>query len=388
MTARRRLRLGMVGGGQGAFIGAVHRIAARLDDQYELVAGAFASEAARARASAAELHIAPDRAYPDFTTMAQAEAAREDRIDAVSIVAPNHVHHAACRAFLDAGIAVICDKPLTTTLADALDLVRAVRASGLTFAVTHNYTGYPMVRQAREMIEAGELGAIRVVQAEYAQDWLTTRLEDTGQKQAAWRTDPARSGPAGSVGDIGTHAHNLACFVTGLTLESLSADLTTFVPGRRLDDNAHMLLRFAGGARGMLWSSQVAPGNENALRLRVYGEKAGLEWQQEHPNQLRYAPHGEAPRVLARGAGGMGAAAARATRIPSGHPEGYLEAFAQLYTDAAEQLWARIEGRAPDPMALLVPTVEDGARGVKFIEAAVQSSREGAAWTSAGVDFE
>jgi predicted dehydrogenase len=385
--ARRRLRLGMVGGGQGAFIGAVHRIAARLDDHFELVAGALASDPGRARASAAELKIEADRAYPDFATMTRSEAARQDRIDVVAIVTPNHVHHAAARAFLDAGIDVICDKPLTTTVADAVDLVRVVRSSGRIFAVTHNYTGYPMVRQAREMVAAGELGPIRVVQVEYAQDWLTTRLEATGQKQAAWRTDPARSGPAGSVGDIGTHAHNLACFVTGLTLESVAADLSIFVPGRRLDDNAHMLLRFTGGARGMLWSSQVAPGNENALRLRVYGEKGGLEWQQEHPNQLRYAPEGQSPRILARATGGLGAAAAHATRIPSGHPEGYLEAFAQLYTDTAELIWAAHEGRTPDPLATVVPSVEDGARGVKFIEAAVTSSRNGAAWTSALLDF-
>ena len=374
----------MVGGGQGAFIGAVHRIAARLDDDY---AGALASDPARARASAEELRIAPDRAYADFVTMARAEAARDDRIDVVAIVTPNHLHHSAALLFLDAGFDVICDKPLTTTLDDALDLVRTVRRTGRVFSVTHNYTGYPMVRQAREMIAAGVLGPIRVVQVEYAQDWLTTRLEETGQKQAAWRTDPARSGPAGAVGDIGTHAHNLACFVTGLNLDSLAADLSIFVPGRALDDNAHMLLRFEGGARGMLWSSQVAPGNENGLRLRVYGETGGLEWQQEHPNQLRHAPHGETPRILARATGGLGAAAAHATRIPSGHPEGYLEAFAQLYTDTAELIWAKREGRAPNPLATAVPNVEDGARGVKFIAAAVESSRNGAAWTSAALDL-
>jgi predicted dehydrogenase len=387
MTTQRRLRLGMVGGGQGAFIGGVHRIAARLDDRYELAAGAFSSDPARARASAEALHVAPDRAYDSYLAMAKAEAARDDRIDVVSVVTPNDSHHAICRAFLDAGIAVICDKPITTSVEDALDLVRAVRQSGLLFAVTHNYTGYPMVRQARDMIAAGDLGAIRVVQVEYPQEWLTTRIEETGQKQAAWRTDPARSGPAGSVGDIGTHAHNLACFVTGLTLSEVAADLSTFVSGRALDDNAHMLLRFEGGARGMLWCSQVAPGNENGLRLRVYGERGGLEWAQEHPNQLRYAPHGEAPRILARGTGGLGPAAARATRIPSGHPEGYLEAFAQIYTDIAELLWAQREGRVPDPLATLVPGVEEGARGVKFIEAALQSSRNGAGWTSARLDL-
>ena len=381
----RRLRLGMVGGGRGAFIGAVHRIAARLDDRYELVAGALSRDPANATASAADLHIAPDRAYTDFRAMAAAEAARADGIDVVAIVTPNAAHHAIAKAFLASGIHVICDKPLTTTLADALDLVQAVRASGNVFALTHNYTGYPMVRQARAMVEAGELGAVRVVQAEYPQDWLSTALETTGQKQAAWRTDPAQAGAAGSLGDLGTHAHNIAEFVTGLRLDAVSADLSTFVAGRRVDDHAQVMLRFAGGARGLLWSSQVCPGNENALRLRVYGEKAGLEWAQEHPNQLRFAPLGEAPRTLARGVGALSPAAAHATRIPSGHPEGYLEAFAQLYRDAAEQISARIEGRAPDPAALLVPTVEDGARGVKFLEAAIASSRAGGAWTDAAL---
>jgi predicted dehydrogenase len=387
MAARRRLRLGMVGGGQGAFIGGVHRIAARLDDHYEFVAGALASDPARAKASGEALGLAADRNYPDYATMARAEAARADRIDVVSIVTPNDSHHPIARAFLDAGIPVICDKPLTTTLADAMDLVHTVRRTGLVFAVTHNYTGHPMVRQAREMATGGVLGEIRVVQVEYAQDWLTSRLEDTGQKQAAWRVDPARSGAAGCVGDIGTHAHNLACFVTGLTLREIAADLSIFVPGRRLDDNAHMLLRFEGGARGMLWSSQVAPGNDNGLKLRVYGEKGGIEWDQEHPNHLRFASFGGAPRVMARATSGLGAAAEHATRVPAGHPEGYLEAFAQLYTDTAELLWAKKEGRDPNPMANLVPTVEDGAHGMKFIEAALESSRNGAAWVSTATDL-
>ncbi len=381
MTASRRLRLGMVGGGQGAFIGAVHRIAARLDDEYELVAGTLSSSRDRALASAAELRIAPDRAYDDFKEMAHREADRADRIDVAAIVAPNHVHHAAACAFLDAGIHVICDKPMTTTVDDARDLVRRVGAGSALFALTHNYTGYPMVRQAREMVAASELGRIRVVQVEYPQEWLSARLEDTGQKQAAWRTDPARSGPAGCLGDIGTHGFNLAEFITGLSCTSVAADLTTFVPGRRLDDNAHLLLRFADGAKGMLWASQVAPGHENSLRVRVYGEKAGLDWSQEHPNQLRYAPLSEAPRTIARGTAAAGAAAVRATRIPAGHPEGYLEAFAQLYRDFAEQIRARAEHRAPDPAACLVPTVRDGLRGVTFIAAALESSRRDGAWT-------
>lgn len=381
VPAPRRLRLGMVGGGQGAFIGAVHRIAARLDDQYELVAGALSSDPARAHASAAELRIAPDRAYDDWRAMAEREAARDDGIDVVAIVTPNHLHHGPARAFLEAGIHVICDKPLSRTLEEAEDLARVAAASGKLFVLTHNYTGHPMVRQAREMVASGALGAIRVVQVEYPQDWLTTRLEATGQKQAEWRSDPARSGDGGSLGDIGTHAFNLAEFVTGLRCESLAAELTTFVSGRKLDDNAQMLLRFAGGARGALWSSQVAPGHENGLRLRVYGEAGGIEWQQEHPNQLRHAPFGKPPCTITRGGPGAGAAAAHATRIPAGHPEGYLEGFAQIYRDAAELIRARQAGRAPDPACALLPGVEDGVRGMRFIAAAVASSRADAAWT-------
>lgn len=379
-AAPRRLRLGMVGGGQGAFIGAVHRIAARLDDRYELVAGCLASDPARAHASAADLHIAPQRSYASFTDMAAAEAARPDGIDVVSIVTPNHMHAGPAIAFLEAGIHVICDKPLTSTMADAELLAATVAASGRVFGLTHNYTGYPLVRQAREMVAAGELGEIRVVQVEYPQDWLTTRLEATGQKQAAWRTDPARSGAAGCVGDIGTHAFNLAEFVTGLEVDSLAADLTTFVDGRALDDNAHMLLRFKDGARGMLWSSQVAPGNENALRLRVYGTKGGLEWAQENPNLLTFTPFGEPPRLIRRAGAGSSVVAGLASRIPAGHPEGYLEGFAQLYRDLAEQIAARMEGRQPAPASLLVPGIAEGLRGVRFITAAVASGRGGAAW--------
>jgi len=379
----RPLRLGMVGGGRGAFIGGVHRLCARLDGQYELVAGALSSDPQRARESGADLGLAPERVYASFTDMAAAEARRPDGIEVVSIVTPNDSHHAIARAFLDRGIDVICDKPMTTTVEDALDLVQAVRRTGLIFGLTHNYTGYPMVRQAREMVVAGEVGALRVVQAEYVQDWLTTKLEDTGQKQAAWRVDPARAGAGGCLGDIGTHAYNLAGFVTGLEARELAADLSRFVPGRRLDDNVHILLRFDDGTRGMLWASQVAPGNENGLRLRIYGEKAGLEWSQEHPNQLRVAREGQPPQILSRGGSNLGPAAALATRIPAGHPEGYLEAFANLYHDLAEQIRARRAKRAPDPGALLVPTVDDGARGVKFIAAAVESSARNGAWVDA-----
>ncbi len=374
---RRRLRLGMVGGGRGAFIGAVHRIAARIDDRYELVAGALASDFERAKASAGDLHIAPDRAYGNFAEMAQAESARDDGIDAVSIVTPNHVHFPVAKAFLEAGIHVICDKPLTTNLADAQALSELVDRTGLVFGLTHNYTGYPMVRQAREMIQAGELGEIRVVQAEYPQDWLSTKLEDSGQKQAEWRTDPARSGPAGCVGDLGTHAYNLARFISGLTVSEIAADMHTFVAGRRLDDNAHMMMRFSNGARGMLWSSQVSPGNENALRVRIYGEKGGLDWAQENPNILVHNPLGERPRQVTRSGPGVGEQTTAATRIPAGHPEGYLEAFAQLYTDIADNIHNHRQGR---PYSSLVPTVEDGVDGVRFITRAVESSAQGGGW--------
>ncbi|MBK3802041.1 gfo/Idh/MocA family oxidoreductase [Azospirillum brasilense] len=376
----RRLRLGMVGGGRGAFIGAVHRIAARIDDRYELRAGALSSDPERCQASGADLFLPPERCYASFAEMARAEAARDDGIDVVSIVTPNHLHHDAAKAFLEAGIHVICDKPLTTTVEDAEDLAAAVERSGLVFALTHNYTGYPMVRQARAMVAAGDLGVLRVVQVEYPQDWLSTRLEESGQKQAEWRTDPARSGIAGCVGDIGTHAFQLAEFVTGLRCTRLAADLTAFVEGRRLDDNAHMMLRFGNGARGMLWASQVAPGHENGLRLRVYGDKGGLEWFQEQPNHLRFSPLGEPPRTITRGGPGSDGAAAHATRIPSGHPEGYLEGFAQIYRDTANLIVARMGGAAAGEQAALVPTVRDGVRGVRFIHAAVESSRRDAAW--------
>jgi predicted dehydrogenase len=370
----------MVGGGRGAFIGAVHRIAARLDDRWELVAGALSSDPERARLSGEDLLLPPDRNYGSLQEMAQQEAAREDGIDAVAIVTPNHAHAAAAEAFLKAGIHVICDKPLTTTRQEADRLAQLARESGLIFAVTHNYTGYPLVRQARAMVAEGELGAIRVVQVEYAQDWLATRVEETGSKQAEWRTDPSRSGPAGAVGDIGTHAFNLAEFILGDEVESLSAELHTFVEGRRLDDNAHMMLRFASGAKGMLWCSQVAAGLENGLRIRLYGDKAGLEWHQENPNVLLLSPLGEPPRIIRRNGYGANDVSRAASRIPGGHPEGYLEGFAQLYTDVAEQIAARIEGREPNPFSLQVPTVEHGVRGVRFIEAAVRSSQEKAAW--------
>ena len=378
----RRLRLGMVGGGRGAFIGAVHRMAARLDDRWDFVAGALSSEPERARASGEDLRLDPSRIYPDYASMAEAEKRRPDPIDAVAIVTPNHVHAEAARAFLDAGIHIICDKPMTTNRADAEDLARLAADRNLLFAVTHNYTGHPLVRQARAMIAGGEIGALRVVQVEYAQDWLSTALETTNQKQAVWRSDPATSGPGGSLGDIGTHAFNLAEFIAGAEVVKLAADLNVFVPGRRLDDNAQMLLRFGNGASGTLWCSQVAVGNENGLRIRLYGEKGGLEWHQENPNVLTFTPLGEPPRLIRRNGAGTMPIAQAASRIPAGHPEGYLEAFAQLYADIAELITARLEGREPDGYAQLVPQAADGIRGVRFIEAAVKSSAADGAWTA------
>ena len=374
-----RIRLGMVGGGQGAFIGGVHRIAARIDDQYDLVAGALSSEPKRAIASALEIGIAPDRAYGSYEEMATAEAKRPDGIEAVAIVTPNHMHAGPAKAFLKAGIHVICDKPLALNVREAKELVAAAKKSGRIFAVTHNYTGYPMIRQARAMIAAGELGELRLVQAEYAQDWLTEPLEKTGQKQAAWRTDPKRSGAGGSLGDIGTHAYNLACFVTGLTLDSLLADLTAFVKGRKLDDNDNILLRWKGGAKGMLWASQVAPGNENGLSLRVYGSKGGLSWRQENPNLLWFTPFGQQTRLVTRGGAGSGPEAGRVTRVPPGHPEGYLEGFANTYAEVARAIRAARDGRKADK-DVIYPTVEDGLKGMEFVEAAVKSSARGGKW--------
>ena len=383
-TPQKRIRYGMVGGGQGAFIGAVHRIAARIDDQFELVAGAFSSDPNRSRASGAELGLDPARVYGSFAEMAAAEAAREDGIEAVSIVTPNNMHFPAARAFLEAGIHVICDKPLTSSLDDARALADLVDASGKVFVLTHNYSGYPMIRQAREMVAAGKLGAIRVVHAEYPQDWLSRDLETTGQKQAGWRTDPAQAGAGGSTGDIGTHAFHLASFITGLELESLSADLTTFVAGRRLDDNAHVMMRFKGGARGMLWASQVAPGNENALKVRVYGEDGGLEWSQEDPNYLWHTPLGEPKRLITRGGSGSGDAAARVSRVPPGHPEGYLEGFATIYAEAARAIRAARSGTEPEA-EVLYPTVQDGLTGIAFVEACVRSSQADGEWVSLAI---
>ncbi|BDG05399.1 Gfo/Idh/MocA family protein [Anaeromyxobacter oryzae] len=384
----RRLRLGMVGGGPGSTIGETHRHAARFDGRYALVAGVFASDPARSRAFAATLDVPPDRRYGSWEEMAEAEAARRDGVEVVAIMTPNASHHPIARAFLDRGVDVICDKPLAVDLEQALDLLAASRRAGVVLAVTYNYTGYPMVRHARELVRAGELGTVRLVQVEHASGWAATLLEAAGHKQAAWRTTPALAGKSTVVGDLGTHAHHLARFVTGLEITALSAELSTVVPGRASDDNAHVKLRFSNGARGMMWACMAATGHLHGLRLRVYGDQASLEWIQEQPDQLVVRPLDGPHRILSRGAGYLSAPARRVSRLWPGHPEGFLEAFANVYTDVADAVIARRDGgAAPDPGLAPFPTVEDGVLGVKFVEAAVESSRRDGAWVDATLDL-
>jgi predicted dehydrogenase len=354
-----KVRLGMIGGGEGAFIGAVHRLAARMDDHYELVAGALSATADKAQRSGKALGLPADRIYDDYEAMAKAESKRADGIEAVAIVTPNHMHAGPAYAFLKAGIHVICDKPLTISLAEAKRLKSAAEKSGKIFAVTHNYTGYPLVRRAREMVKAGDLGEIRLIQVEYPQDWLTEATEATGNKQAEWRVDPKRSGAGGAIGDIGTHAYNLADYVGGIEAVELSAELTSF---------------------GALWASQVAPGNENGLRIRVYGTKGGLHWVQAEPNHMLWSPFGQSTRIITRGGPDSGPAAARVTRIPPGHPEGYLEGFANIYSEIAEAIKAARSGNK-GPKGVHFPTVDDGVKGLAFIEAAVESSKANGKWT-------
>jgi predicted dehydrogenase len=374
----KRIKLGMVGGGQGAFIGAVHRMAARLDDQFELVAGALSSNAERAAASGAELGIDPVRSYASFEEMAKAEAARKDGIQAVSVVTPNHMHYPVAKAFLEAGIHVICDKPLTSTLEDAIALGEIAKDSSAEFILTHNYSGYPMVRQAREMVRSGKIGNLRKVHVEYVQDWLSASISAGENKQADWRADPKRSGLGGAIADIGTHAFQLTDFICGEPLKELAADLTSFVAGRLVDDDAHMMLRYQNGAKGYLWASQVCPGNENGLRIRIFGENGGLEWHQENPNQLWVSMLGEPKQLLTRGGHRTGDLAKSVTRVPAGHPEGYLEGFATIYTEAANIIRS---GRKPSDLS---PTIEEGILGMLFIDAAIRSSNANAQWTPLG----
>ena len=376
----RKIRIGMVGGGKDAFIGGVHRIALRLDGYYELVAGSFSSNFDNSKETGKDLGLAEDRVYETYQEMAEKESARSDGIDVVAIVTPNHLHVPIAKIFAEKGIHIICDKPLALSSKEAISLKNIVESKKLIFALTHNYTGYPMVRHARSLIQKGDLGSIRVIQAEYPQDWLTTKAEDSGLKQAEWRTDPKRSGGGGCIGDIGTHAFNLIRFITGLEIEELSADIHTFVKGRLLDDNAQIMLRFKGGAKGALWSSQVAVGNENNLKIRIYGENGGIEWRQEDPNYLYYTEFGHPTQRVTRGSGNVSKEAKDVTRIPPGHPEGYLEGFANIYNDVYKKLYAQINNQNYDDSNDCYPTINDGVEGMRFIETALESSKNNGKW--------
>jgi predicted dehydrogenase len=374
-----KIKLGMVGGGKDAFIGSIHRMAARLDDRYDLVAGALSSSPIKASESAAEIGIDKKRSYTSYQEMAKKEGKLVDGIDVVAIVTPNHLHADVAKVFLEAGIHIICDKPLTAKLSDAEELAALVKESGLVFAITYNYSGYPMVRQAKEMIAKGEIGTVRMVQSEYAQDWLATNIEQNGQKQATWRTDPNQAGAGGAIGDIGTHAYQLAEFITGLEASSLLADLDSFVSGRSLDDNANILLHYKNGAKGMLWVSQIASGKENGLNIRIFGDKGGLEWSQEDPNYLQHTTLGKPKQILTRAGSTTGELANAASRIPSGHPEGFIEGFANIYRETADLILAH---HNKTEFTNLVPTVDDGLRGMRFIDKAVASNQAGSIWQS------
>ncbi len=374
MGLNRKLRYGMVGGGPGAFIGGVHRMAAALDGTMELVAGAFSASAEKSRQQGHALGLEGDRVYDSFQDMVERESARRDRIDLVSIVTPNHMHFPVAKAFLEGGFHVICDKPMTNTLQDAEALCRLVASSGLVFALTHNYTGYPMVKQARAMVASGRIGTVRKVVVEYPQGWLATPIEREGHKQADWRTDPKRAG-AGALGDIGSHAENLARYITGLELEALCADVSTFVEGRPIDDDVNMLVHYRGGARGVLHASQVSIGEENNLNIRVHGSEGSLQWFQEHPNWLYHRELSGPEQVLKRGNDYLEPVAQHNSRLPSGHPEAFLEAFANIYVNAGRTIAARIAGQEPSDFDRDFPDVADGARGVHFIQTALESGR-------------
>jgi predicted dehydrogenase len=377
----RPLRIGMVGGGKGSFIGPAHRLGATMDGRFAIVAGALSSTPALARESGRAAGIADDRIYDDYRKMAAAEAARPDGMEVVAIMAPNHLHHAMCKTFLEAGFDVICDKPLTHRLSEAVELRELAKAKNRFLGVTYNYTGYPMVREARAMIAAGAIGAVRLVQVEFILGWMSGPTEKEGSKQAEWRADPSRAGPSMATADLGTHCLHLAEFITQRKVTALTADLNTFVPGRRLEDNTQLLMKFDNGARGQLWASSVAAGDMAGLRIRVFGETGKIAWQQHYPDDLEYAPLGEASRTLLRGMGQLSPAAQRSTRMIPRLPEGFFEAFANLYRDFADIIEARRAGRAPDPLALLAPTVEDGVRGIAFVEAVLASHAKGGAWT-------
>ncbi len=380
----RKIRMGMVGGGKDAFIGAVHRMAAALDGQIELVCGAFSSDPEKSKASGAELYLPKSRVYGSYSEMFEKEKAlpEGERMDFVSIVTPNHVHYPVAKSALEHGFHVMCDKPMTFDLEEAKALQAQVKSSDLLFGLTHNYTGYPLVKEARNMVQEGKLGKIRKIVVEYPQGWLATHLEASGQKQADWRTDPKRSGAAGSMGDIGTHAENLAEYITGLQISEVCADLSIFVPGRLLDDDGNVLLRFENGARGVLYASQVSVGEENAVMIRVYGETGGLEWRQQEPNTL-WAKWLDRPTEMIRAGGNfanLSPAALHNTRLPAGHPEGFIEAFANLYRNFANALRAKLNGNEPSAADLDFPSVDDGVRGMAFIETVVNSSKSDQKW--------
>jgi predicted dehydrogenase len=376
----RKLRMGLIGGGQGAFIGRVHATAAVLDNRAALVAGALSSDPAKAKASAPDYDITPDRAYGSFKEMAEAEAKRPDKIDFVSVATPNHTHFEIAKTFVEAGFNVVCDKPMTFDLAQAEELLKVVEKSGVVFAVSHNYTGHPLVRQAREMVQNGELGEINAIRAFYIQGWLRTRLESDNQKQAAWRTDPSKSGAAGCFGDIGTHAYNLSRYISGLLPKEISANLKVFAPGRQLDDYGTAVIRYENGALGTVTASQISHGRENDIFVEVDGTKASLEWHQENPNQMIVRKNGEPHKIYTRGGAGLGAAAGAATRIPPGHPEGYLEAFANVYTAAFDAIVKRASGEKVEPVNTVYPNIYDGVEGMMFISQCVASSKENGAW--------
>src|SRR5450432_3904478 len=381
MVAKRKLRYGMVGGGQNAFIGAVHRMAANLDGQIELVAGAFSSDAKNSKTTGEQLFLNPRRVYASYAEMAEREAAlpADERIDFVSIVTPNFLHAPVAMTFLKAGFHVVCDKPMTLTLKEAKTLRATVRQTGKVFALTHNYTGYPMVKEARELVRRGKLGKILKVVAEYPQGWLLDKIEATGQKQAAWRANPKKAGATCCVGDIGTHAENLGRYITGLHIDELCAEFTTFIPGRKLEDDANMLIRYRGGAKGVLHCSQISCGEENNLNIRVYGTLGSIVWQQEHPNELKFMPKNEPAKILRRGNNYVSEVAKKFTRLPFGHPEAFIEAFANIYLEAIAAIRANIEGKRTGKNDF--PTVEDGVIGMAFIETAVKSAKSNAKWT-------
>jgi predicted dehydrogenase len=376
----RKLRMGMVGGGQGAFIGAVHRIAAAIDGEIELVCGAFSSTPEKSKASGEALMLDPARCYGDFAEMIREEKKRKDGMDIVSIVTPNHMHFAPAKLALENGFHVICDKPVCFNLAEAKKLKAVIEKTKLCFALTHNYSGYPMIKEARHLVKKGAIGKIRKVIVEYPQGWLSFAAEKTGtNKQAEWRTDPKRSGIAGAIGDIGTHAENLAEYVTGLKIAELSADVSTFVKGRLLDDDANMLLRFNNGAKGILHCSQICNGDQNGLNVRVYGEQGSLQWRQETPQYLQHKSIG-GHIIYQPDVGTLSEAAKNNTRIPFGHPEGYLEAFANIYRNFARTVRKRMDSKKPTELELDFPTIDDGIRGLQFVEAAIKSGRSNAKW--------